>query len=319
MNGRYNVVTMDSGLGSDEDRRTSSSSNGGGRTTTKEQKQLHNQRLLSGCFIDASSLTDDGDVVEERRRDERRQGALIFQTSIPQFSMLQMSSSEDNCSYPVAPSSSCSSVPPQEPSTPFNSIVQLDSEVSCKSPLGFYVDLNDVETEPPAPPSSSSAARKNIFSMVIDFEAPKKDMPSRLSSSLIAKRKVRDKKSNGNNNGSRPLSAASSSSSLIRNGLSNEEVIRNSSSSSLCSSSNNAEGNQSASASASDINDIVKEKDVGEDVREVEDVKVDEMEEVVLRVEKTEEKNGEDTRVEVQKESPQKEMESANSDTQVSR
>lgn len=86
---------MDSGLGSDEERRTSNSSNGGRTTTTtKQQKQLHNQRLLSGCFIDASSLTDDGDVSEERRSEERRQGALIFQTSIPQFSMLQMSSSE---------------------------------------------------------------------------------------------------------------------------------------------------------------------------------------------------------------------------------
>lgn len=74
---------MDSGLGSDEDRR--------GRT--KEQKQLRNQQLLSGCFIDAASLSDDADV-DQRRNDERRQGALIFQSSIPQFSMLQMSGSE---------------------------------------------------------------------------------------------------------------------------------------------------------------------------------------------------------------------------------
>lgn len=328
---------MDSGLGSDEERRTSSSSNGGGsgggRTTTKEQKQLHNQRLLSGCFIDASSLTDDGndDVVavvvgDERRRDaERRQGALIFQTSIPQYSMLQMSSDDDCFNFPVAPSPSASSVhpppsslPPPEPNTPFNSIVQLD-EVTCKSPLGFYVDLNDVvaEAPPPPPPPSGGAARKNIFSMVIDFEAPKKDMPSRLSSSLIAKRKVRDKKSSSSNN-SRSLSAASSSSSLIRNGFNNnneEEVaIRNSSSSSLCSSGNNAEGNQSVSASVSDINDIVKEK---EDAKVEEDGKAGEEDEVVLIVQFNEKDENARDEVPVEKESPPKEVENANCDTQV--
>lgn len=287
---------MDSGLGSDEDRRIS-----GGRGATKEQKQLHNERLLSGCFIDASSLTDDGDAAE-RRRDERRQGALIFQTSIPQFSMLQMSSSEDN--FPVAPSSSRSSVPPAEPATPFNSIVQLDT--SRKSPLGFYVDLNDVPDEPPP---SSSATRKNIFSMVIDFEAPKKDMPTRLSSSLIARRKVRDKKPGKADNGS--LSAASSSSSCngenadAKNGCGGEEAARNSSSSSLCSS-NNAEGAQGTSAS--DINDVKVEESAEEEREEVRDEEVGQVEE------KDEEEQKE---VAEEKGSPEKEQGNGNPETQV--
>lgn len=284
---------MDSGLGSDEDRQ--------GRTTTKEQKQLHNQRLLSGCFIDASSLTDDGAVSEQettttttrRRSDERRQGALIFQTSIPQFSMLQMSSSEDN--FPIVPSASCSSMTvPPEPNTPFNSIVQLET----KSPLGFYVDLSEVPDEPPPMPQTSNNTRKNIFSMVIDFEAPKKDMPTRLSSSLIAKRKVRDKKPNSN--------ATSSSSSLngdsfnlTRNG--EEPAARNSSSSSLCSNSNIAEGN---CTSASDINDIVRADD---DVQEVEQ-RVD-----VREKEENEQKGV----VEATEAPPQKEVENAGGESQV--
>lgn len=270
---------MDSGLGSDEDRQ--------GRTTTKEQKQLHNQRLLSGCFIDASSLTDDGDVSEQetrRRSDERRQGALIFQTSIPQFSMLQMSSSEDN--FPVAPSSSCSSVVP-EPNTPFNSIVQLET----KSPLGFYVDLSEVPDEPPPPVPQPSNTRKNIFSMVIDFEAPKKDMPTRLSSSLIARRKVRDRKPN-NSNGSNATSSSSSynGESLPRNG---EEPARNSSSSSLCSSGNIAEGNPSVSASASDINDIVRENEVAEQQSEGVQEKEEDEQKVVVEETQTPPQNKE--------------------------
>lgn len=100
---------MDSGLGSDEDGRA-----GQQHRATKEQKQLHNRRLLSGCFIDAASLTDDGEEAaavaaaeEERRRAERRQGALVFRTSIPQFSVLQMAE-EGGRSFPVVPSSSCS-------------------------------------------------------------------------------------------------------------------------------------------------------------------------------------------------------------------
>lgn len=177
-------MKMDSGLGSDEDR----------RTRTKEQKQRLNQQLLSGCFIDAASLTDEGEETN-RRTDERRQGNLIFQSSIPQFSMLQMGS-EEHQTYPSM-TVSCSAVPAleSEPNTPYNSIVQIDDEkvdAIPKTPLGFYVDLNDVQEDPSPPPSTSS--KKNIFSMVIDFEAPKKDMPSRLSSSLTAHRKPKSEK-----------------------------------------------------------------------------------------------------------------------------
>lgn len=178
---------MDSGLGSDEDR----------RTRTKEQKQRHNQQLLSGCFIDAASLTDEGEETN-RRTDERRQGNLIFQSSIPQFSMLQMGSEEHHVYPSMSVSCSAVSTVESEPNTPYNSIVQIDDEkveTAPKTPLGFYVDLNDVEEAPSPPPSTSS--KKNIFSMVIDFEAPKKDMPSRLSSSLILQRKTKsDKKTN---------------------------------------------------------------------------------------------------------------------------
>ncbi|XP_018572131.1 uncharacterized protein LOC108911636 [Anoplophora glabripennis] len=175
---RKNVKNgMDSGLGSDEDRR--------GRT--KEQKQLHNQQLLSGCFIDAASLSDDAEVVDQRRNDERRQGALLFQTSVPHFSMLQMSSSSEARSFSTS-AGNLTNYP--DTSTPYNSIIQLDldePETSRKSPLGFYVDLSDVAEAPKTPPSAS--ATKNIFSMVIDFEAPKKDKPTKLSSSFTTFRK----------------------------------------------------------------------------------------------------------------------------------
>lgn len=158
---------MDSGLGSDEERR--------GRT--KEQKQRHNQQLLSACFLDtggnnnATSL-DNGDV--ERRSQERRQGALLFQTSIPQYSTVHM----PECS---------------PPDTPYNSIVHVESEeqslepvdVLHKAPLGFYVDLNDIEDAEPPVVQQTASAKKNIFSMVIDFQAPKKDMPHRLRRSRI--------------------------------------------------------------------------------------------------------------------------------------
>lgn len=179
---------MDSGLGSDEERR--------GRT--KEQKQRHNQQLLSGCFIDAANLSDEAEVVtDQRRNDERRQGALLFQASIPQFSMLQM---------PVQQlSASCTSIPTSsytvDNSTPYNSIVHLEQENTTQKPsLGFYVDLSDVG-EPEPEPVPASATKKNIFSMVIDFGAPKKDKPSRLSSSLRNGKKkngVHDSNSNGN-------------------------------------------------------------------------------------------------------------------------
>lgn len=168
---------MDSGLGSDEDRRGS---------RTKEEKQLHNEQLLSGCFIDAASLSDDAEVVDQRRNDERRQGALIFQTSIPQFSMLQISSlggPESTLAHHA------------ETSTPYNSIVQLDGSEDAdqarnRSPLGFYVDLSQV---PDTPQDTSTSSKKNIFSMVIDFEGPKKDKPVKLSSSCIAYKKPKPK------------------------------------------------------------------------------------------------------------------------------
>ncbi|EFA01130.1 uncharacterized protein LOC659745 [Tribolium castaneum] len=183
---------MDSGLGSDEDRR--------GRT--KEQKQLRNQQLLSGCFIDAASLSDDAEV-DQRRTDERRQGALIFQSSIPQFSMLQMAGNEAAPTYP-------------ETSTPYNSIVHLEEDASRKSPLGFYVDLNEVP-DPPKTPPPATAAKKNIFSMVIDFEGPKKDKPTKLSSSLVSYKKNRQSKQltlttryNGNSSLSSSVSSISS-------------------------------------------------------------------------------------------------------------
>ncbi|CAG9855783.1 unnamed protein product [Phyllotreta striolata] len=164
MNRKHVNSDMDSGLGSDDDH----------RTRTKEQKQLHNQQLLSGCFIDAASLSDDSEVVEQRRNDERRQGSMLFQTSIPHYSMVQMQPREFDSgsnSYP-------------DTSTPFNSIVHLDASEAerarSKSPLGFYVDLSDVPEASASPPSSS--VKKNIFSMVIDFEGPKKEKPVKLSS-----------------------------------------------------------------------------------------------------------------------------------------
>lgn len=60
--------SMDSGLGSDEERRfqrrpsTGSPAAAVSGLTTKEQKQRLNERLLIGCFIDASSLVDDTEV-----------------------------------------------------------------------------------------------------------------------------------------------------------------------------------------------------------------------------------------------------------------
>lgn len=187
---------MDSGLGSDEDRRGS---------RTKEEKQLHNQQLLSGCFIDAASLSDDAEVVDQRRNDERRQGALIFQTSIPQFSMLQISSSEGPDS--TLPHHSTTY---DETSTPYNSIVQLDGsedQARNRSPLGFYVDLSQVPDTPKNVCSTSN--KKNIFSMVIDFEGPKKDKPVKLSSSCIAYKKPKPKPNLLKGNGSLSSSVGS--------------------------------------------------------------------------------------------------------------
>ncbi|KAK9891987.1 hypothetical protein WA026_017467, partial [Henosepilachna vigintioctopunctata] len=171
---------MDSGLGSDEDR----------RGKTKEQKQLRNQQLLSGCFIDAASLSDDADV-DQRRNDERRQGARIFESSIPQFSMLQMSGSDLDHSFSNNDSLADNFA---DTTTPYNSIVNFDSDESArKSPLGFYVDFNQVQDIPKSAPSN---VKKNIFSMTIDFKAAKKEKPTTLSS-YVSQRKNKITKQNG--------------------------------------------------------------------------------------------------------------------------
>lgn len=210
MNRKHVKSDMDSGLGSDEDR----------RSRTKEQKQLHNQQLLSGCFIDAASLSDDSEVVEQRRNDERRQGALLFQTSLPHFSMVQIPHEDHHFSY--SSNNLVSQFP--ETSTPFNSIVQLDSNETetarNKSPLGFYVDLSDVPETSSSPPSNS--AKKNIFSMVIDFEGPKKEKPVKLSSSFTCYRKPKpSNKSNllGKSSGSLSSSVSSINSNRDSNSI----------------------------------------------------------------------------------------------------
>ncbi|KAK5642514.1 hypothetical protein RI129_008681 [Pyrocoelia pectoralis] len=170
---------MDSGLGSDDEK----------RSRTKAQKQLQNEQkqLFSGCFIDATSLSDEGDF-EDRRNDERRQGALIFRSSIPQYSMLQMPSLDSGpASEELNRDIHEEKIDETETATPHNSIVQLDSEIVRKTPVGFYVDLGDVEVVESSP--AAPAEKKNIFSMTIDFNVPKREMPSRLSTSLYNKKK----------------------------------------------------------------------------------------------------------------------------------
>ncbi|XP_022905702.1 BTB/POZ domain-containing protein 8 [Onthophagus taurus] len=203
---------MDSGLGSDEERR--------GRTT-KEQKQRHNQQLLTGCFINGGgidSVRSDGggenDIpintngdMARRSHHERRQGALLFQTSIPQYSTMHM----PECS---------------PPDTPYNSIVHIEDEPppqeieQHKAPLRFYVDLSEVEDpEPPIPPPSTSA-KKNIFSMVIDFQAPKKDMPKNLRRSRGGS--AASSSSNGDSNGGGMKNGGESSNGHQSNGESSD-------------------------------------------------------------------------------------------------
>lgn len=169
---------MDSGLGSDDEK----------RNRTKAQKQLQNEQkqLFSSCFIDATSLGDEGEF-EHRRNDERRQGALVFRSSIPQYSMLQMPHSESDQGSGSDMQDDKGEAHSIEITTPHNSFVQLEAEVERKTPVGFYVDLGEVEvveTPPTAP-----VEKKNIFSMVIDFNVPKREMPSRLSTSLYGKKK----------------------------------------------------------------------------------------------------------------------------------
>lgn len=191
---------MDSGLGSDDDH----------IGKTKEQKQLRNQQILSGCFIDASALSDEADI-EERRHEEKRQGALIFKTSITQFSTLQMSTN-GSIEEPVFPDNDRMLPKFPETSTPFNSIVNVEQnnpEASGrKTPLGFYVDLSEVLEAPKTPPST---LKKNIFSMVIDFEAPKKQKPSSLSSSIVKNKKLhKHAQEKGSNSYSENLSSLDS-------------------------------------------------------------------------------------------------------------
>uniref|UniRef100_A0A1Y1M7L0 BTB domain-containing protein n=1 Tax=Photinus pyralis TaxID=7054 RepID=A0A1Y1M7L0_PHOPY len=171
---------MDSGLGSDDEK----------KSRTKAQKQLQNEQkqLFSGCFIDATSLSDEGEF-ELRRSDERRQGALIFRSSIPQYSMLQMPSLDSGpTSEDLNGDLHEEKVDETQTATPHNSIVQLDSELVRKTPVGFYVDLGNVEVVE-NPPAAPPVEKKNIFSMTIDFNVPKREMPSRLSTSLYNRKK----------------------------------------------------------------------------------------------------------------------------------
>lgn len=105
---------------------------------------------------------------------ERHQGALVFQSSIPNYSMLQthhMRSQEDGAT-----------ALDEDPVTPHNSIVQINDGVGGKKmlPVGFYVDLNEVGEAASSEEQPKTGAKKNIFSMIIDFDEPKRDMPSRL-------------------------------------------------------------------------------------------------------------------------------------------
>ncbi|KAF5304097.1 hypothetical protein FQA39_LY01882 [Lamprigera yunnana] len=196
---------MDSGLGSDDEK----------KNRTKAQKQLQNQQkqLFSGCFIDATSLGDEGEC-DHRRNDERRQGALIFRSSIPQYSMLQIPSldSGETSEEPNYNShQEKNNLQEAQTVTPHNSIVQIDSEVVRKTPVGFYVDLGEVEVVETT--SSAPSEKKNIFSMTIDFNVPKREMPTRLSTSLYGKKKQSNIKTPLSLSSSRLCDGASSSSS----------------------------------------------------------------------------------------------------------
>lgn len=78
---------------------------------------------------------------------------------------------------------------------------------NAKSSLGFYIDLNDIpkenkESKPAiSKTESEQTSKKNIFSMYIDFEAPKKEMPSRLSQSLCLKKPDKSNLTEVENNG----------------------------------------------------------------------------------------------------------------------
>lgn len=159
---------MDSGLGSDDDHK--------GRT--KEQKQLRNQQLLNARSNNSLDLCNNADNTDQRQRtDERRQGALLFQRSIPQFSMLQIAEPTEDGNL----TDSTTTLHLSETDTPYNSIEPIDSDAeTSRRSLGFYVDLNEISESQTVPTSSTT---KNIFSMVIDFEGPKKTKPIKFSSS----------------------------------------------------------------------------------------------------------------------------------------
>lgn len=72
-------------------------------------------------------------------------------------------------------------------------VENAQTKSSNKSSLGYYIDFNDIPNEKDKKPpvvkdESEKSNKKNIFSMCIDFQAPKKGIPSRLSQSLYAKR-----------------------------------------------------------------------------------------------------------------------------------
>lgn len=89
--------------------------------------------------------------------------------------------------------------PPKEISVEPEKKSPVPPKPNHKSSLGFYVDLTKIpaeskEEEPSKPVDNSSESsdtandKKNIFSMFIDFDPPKKSMPSRLSQSLYCKK-----------------------------------------------------------------------------------------------------------------------------------
>lgn len=187
---------MDSGLGSDDDHK--------GRT--KEQKQLRNQQLLNACSNNSLEICNSNEHLDQRQRsDERRQGALLFQRSIPQFSMLQISEPTEERNF----TNSTQTLHFSETDTPYNSIEQTDpdeAETSRRS-LGFYVDLNDISESQTVPTSSTT---KNIFSMVIDFEEPKKAKPIKFTSAKKPKPQLKNKLTLSSKDGAK-LSSSSSS------------------------------------------------------------------------------------------------------------
>lgn len=187
---------MDSGLGSDDDHK--------GRT--KEQKQLRNQQLLNACSNNSLEICNNAEHSDQRQRtDERRQGALLFQRSIPQFSMLQITEPLEDRNF----TDSRQTLLLSETDTPYNSIEQIDPEdaETSKRSLGFYVDLNDISESQNVPTSSTT---KNIFSMVIDFEEPKKNKPLKFTSSRKPKPQLKSKLTISGKDGAR-LSSSSSS------------------------------------------------------------------------------------------------------------